>query len=135
MLLGSNAWWEKAMAIVNADDEYYQLAKDIDKSYTFRVLAEPQNGVNQDIIMGYRIDHGKLVDHWEEERPTDFVISGPYKVWYQIIKGELGPIKAMTMRKLTVKGSLPELLKYNRATLRWVDLLRTIETEFHGNYK
>ena len=135
MLLGSKEWWDKAMEIVNSDEEYYKLAKNINKSYTFKVLAEPENGINENIIMGYKIENGKMTDHWENERPTDFVISGPYKVWYQIIKGKLGPVKAMTMRKLKVKGSLPEMLKYNKATLRWVDLLRTIETEFHGNYE
>lgn len=135
MLIGSKEWWDKAMEIVNADEEYYKHAKTINKSYTFKIFAEPENDIKEDIIMGYKIENGKLVGHWEEERPTDFVISGPYKVWYRILKGEIGPVKAMTMRKLKVKGSLPELLKYNRATLRWVDLLRTIESDYHGNYK
>lgn len=135
MLIGSEEWWDKAMEIVNADEEYYNSAKTLNKSYTFKISAEPENGINEDIIMGYKIENGKLVDHWEEERQTDFVISGPYKVWYRILKGEIGPVKAMTMRKLKVKGSLPEMLKYNKATLRWVELLRTIESEYHGNYQ
>jgi putative sterol carrier protein len=135
MLLGSKEWWDKAIEIVNSDEEYYRLAKDIHKRYTFKVLAEPENGIDENIIMGYQIENGKMTDHWKDNRPTDFVISGSYKVWYQIIKGKLGPIKAMTMRKLKVKGSLPEILKYNKATLRWVDLLRTIDTDFHGNYE
>ncbi|GBD94746.1 SCP-2 sterol transfer family protein [bacterium BMS3Abin05] len=135
MLLGSNEWWAEAMKIVNSDETYYQLAKNLNKSYTFKVLAEPENGISENIIMGYKIENGKIVDHWEDERPTDFVIAGPYKVWYQILKGKMGPVKAMTMRKLKVKGPLPEMLKYNKATLRWVELLRTIKTEFHGNYE
>ncbi len=135
MLLGSKEWWDKAMEIVNSDKEYYKLAKDINKSYIFKVLPEPENGINETIIMGYKIENGKMTEHWEDNRQTDFVISGYYKVWYQIIKGKLGPVKAMTMRKLKVKGSLPEMLKYNKATLRWVDLLRTIDTDFHGNYE
>ncbi len=88
-------------------------------------------GLQEDMVMGYRIEKGKLTEYWSDMRPTDFVISGPYSVWVKILKGELSPIKALTMRKLKVKGSLPLLLKFNRATLRWVELLRQIPTRFH----
>jgi putative sterol carrier protein len=135
MLLGSKEWWEKAKEVVNGDAEYFEAAKNIRKTYTFRVQAEPENGIPNDILMGYKIDGGKIVEYWDADRPTDFVISGPYKVWHQIMKGEMGPIKAMTMRKLAIKGSLPELLKDTKATIRWVALLQTIPTEFHGNYR
>jgi hypothetical protein len=38
------------------------------------------------------------------------------------------------MRKLKVRGNLMKILKMSKATERWLEVLRTIPTEFHGEY-
>ncbi len=42
--------------------------------------------------------------------------------------------KALMTRKLKVKGDLMKLLKYSDGILRWVEILKTIPTEFEGQY-
>jgi len=43
-------------------------------------------------------------------------------------------LQSMTARKLKVKGNLLQLLKTADATIRWLEVLQTIPTEFEGNY-
>ncbi len=134
LLVATPKWMKKAQEIINSDQEYEELAKEINHTFTFYIKKEPQKGVEEDIIIGYKIEHGKMTDFWTEKRKTDFEISGPYSVWVKIFNNELGPIKALTMGRLRVKGSLPKLLKFNKATLRFVELLRRIPTKFHGQF-
>ncbi len=134
LLVASPEWLEKAKEIINSDAEYEKLARNINNTFTFYIKKEPQNGINEDIIIGYKIEYGKLTEFWTEKRKTDFEISGPYGVWVKVFNNEMGPVKALTMGKLRVKGSLPKLLKFNKATLRFVDLLRQVPTRFHGKY-
>jgi hypothetical protein len=37
-------------------------------------------------------------------------------------------------RKLKVKGNFMKLLKYSDGLLRWVEILKTLATEFEGQY-
>jgi len=73
-------------------------------------------------------------DIWLGERKTEFTISGNYGVWVNILTGKSGVTKAFLMRKLRVRGSLMKILKLSAATERWLEILRTIPTEFHGEY-
>ncbi len=63
------------------------------------------------------------------------MLSGPYGVWVDILRGVLGPTKAFLMRKLRVRGSMMRLLKTSDSTMRWLEILRTIRTEFEGEYE
>jgi hypothetical protein len=49
-------------------------------------------------------------------------------------RGKLGATKAITMRRLKVQGPFLQLLKGGDRVLLWVDTLRTIPTEFEGEY-
>jgi len=46
----------------------------------------------------------------------------------------MGPIAAMTTRRLKIRGNILRLLSGSDSTLRMVELLRTIPTEFEGQY-
>jgi putative sterol carrier protein len=134
MKLGSLEYLEEMMRVSNADEKYLKLAKGEYESYTMVLNAEPEKGVEDIIIVGYKVEGGRITEVWEGERPTTFTISGPYGVWVDILRGKLGPNKALLMRKLKVRGNFLKLLKLADATIRWVELLRTIPTEFEGEY-
>jgi hypothetical protein len=76
----------------------------------------------------------QILEVWEGERQTDFVLSGPYGVWVDILLGKLGASKAFVTRKLKVRGSSLRILQSSDSTMRWLDILRTIPTEFEGSY-
>lgn len=134
MKFASMEYLEEVRRRSNADEEYQRLARDESDSYLMVVKAEPERGVPETVSIGYAAEQGTITDVWIGERDTDFVLSGPYPVWVRILTGQLDPNKAMMMRKLKVKGNLLQLLKTADATLRWLEILQTIPTEFEGEY-
>lgn len=118
----------------NSDEEYLKLAKGEYASYTFVIEAEPKKGVEKNMVIGYVVEDGKIVDIWVGERKTDFTIIGKYETWVNVLLGKLDATKALMMRKLKAKGNFLKLMKYTKPTLRWLEILRTIPTEFHGDY-
>jgi len=51
-----------------------------------------------------------------------------------VLTGKIGATKAITMRKLKVKGNLANLLKHKRAIDRYVEVLGEVTAEFEGDY-
>jgi putative sterol carrier protein len=124
----------EVMKRTNLDDEYQRLAKDETGSFTMIFDAEPKKRIPQSIVVGYREEKGKILEVWEGERQTDFVLSGPYGVWADMLLGKLGANKAFVMRKLRVRGDFMRILRSSDSTMRWLEILRTIPTEFEGDY-
>jgi len=134
MKFGSMEYLEEVRRYSNADEAYQRLAKDESDSYLMVIQAEPNKGIAETLSIGYAADHGTITEVWIGERETDFVLQGPYGVWVRILTGQLDPNKAMMMRKLKVKGNLLQLLRTADATMRWLQVLQTIPTEFEGDY-
>jgi len=134
MEFGSKEYLKEIMKRSNADEKYLELTKGENTSYTFIIQAEPQKGVEKDIVLGYTVEDGVTTDIWLGERKTEFTISGKYGVWVNILTGKTGVTKAFLTRKLKVRGNLMKILKLSGATERWLEILRTIPTEFHGEY-
>jgi len=118
----------------NADPEYLELAKGHNASYTLVLEAEPEKGVAERIVVGFDNVDGKIGEVWRGERPTDFTLSAPYGVWVDILRGKMGPTKAIASRKLRTQGPFLQLLQGANRIIRWVEVLRTIPTEFEGAY-
>jgi len=131
---GSLEYMNEAMKRTNADPEYERLSKEETGSFTMILDADAKNGIPQSIIVGYREEKGKILEVWEGERQTDFVLSGPYGVWVDILLGKLGASRAFVMRKLKVRGDFLRILRSSDSTMRWLEILRTIPTEFEGSY-
>lgn len=135
LLLGSEDYLEEAKKRINEDETYAELAKDIKDSYTLVMQAESAKGINETLILGFEITNGKMTDVWRGDRKTDFILSAKYGDFVDILTGKLNVTKAFITRKLKIKGSLARLLKTSKATERFVDVLRTIPTEFEGEYQ
>lgn len=131
---GSLEYMNEVMRRTNADAEYQRLGKDETGSFTMILGAEPDKAILQSIVIGYREEKGKILEVWQGERQTDFVLSGPYGVWVDILAGKLGATKAFVMRKLKVRGDFLRIVKGSDATNRWIEVLRGIPTEFEGSY-
>lgn len=122
------------MKRTNSDAKYLELSKGENEIYTLVLEAEPDKGVPQTLTLCYRVEDGKIAEVFPTEREATFRISAPYGVWVDILRGALGANKALMTRRLKVKGNFMKLLKYSEGVLRWVDILRTIPTEFEGHY-
>lgn len=120
---------------LNEDELYEEAASKINNSYTLEVLEEESKGIKHSLHIGYTIEKGKMTDVWEGKKETPFLMSAPYGIWVEIVKGRLNSTKAFMTRKLKVKGSLKEILRSGKATDRLIKLLQSIPTEFEGSYK
>jgi putative sterol carrier protein len=127
-------YMNEVMKRTNADAEYQRLGKDETGSFTMILGAETEKGIPAATVVGYREEKGKILEVWQGERQTDFVLSGPYGVWVDILVGRIGATKAFVMRKLKVRGDFLRIVKGSDATNRWIEVLRTIPTEFEGAY-
>lgn len=119
----------------NSDRTYLGLAKGESLSYTMVIEPEPQKGVMERRVVGYRTDDGVITAVWEGEKPTDMVISAPYGIWVSILLDKISVTRAFLMRKLRLKGNLAIILKMSKSTDRWLEILRTIPTQFLGAYE
>jgi SCP-2 sterol transfer family len=134
MKLASLEYLEEVKKRSNADAQYLELAKGNNESYTLVLEPEPAQGVSGRIVVGFDNADGQMDQVWEGQRPTLFTLSGPYGVWVDILRGKMGPTKAITMRKLKTQGPFLQLLQGGNRIIRWVEILRTIPTEFEGSY-
>ncbi|NIN66649.1 MAG: hypothetical protein GTO63_18575 [Anaerolineae bacterium] len=134
MKLASLEYLEEAKKRSNSDPEYLELAKGDTESYTLVLGEEPDKGVGEQVVVGFDMVDGEMNEVWLGERPTDFTITGPYGVWVDVLRGKMGPNKAIAMRKLKTQGPFLQLLQRSDRIIRWVKVLRTIPTEFEGDY-
>ena len=134
MKLGSPEYLEEAKRRSNCDATYCRMTQNEHESYTLVLQAEPKKGIQSNTTLGFQVDHGQIPEIWVGERKTDFLLIGPYGVWVDILRGALNPNKALTMRKLKVRGNLLQLLRTSDSTIRWVEILQMIPTEFEGEY-
>ncbi|MGZ4908251.1 MAG: SCP2 sterol-binding domain-containing protein [Halobacteriota archaeon] len=134
MQFASLQYMEEVKRRSNADQQYLQLAKGNNESYTLVLEPEPAQGVQEQIIIGFNNVDGKMDQYWVEQRPTLFTLTAPYGVWVDILRGKMGATKAITMRKLRTQGPFMKLLQGASRITHWVEILRTIPTEFEGSY-
>jgi hypothetical protein len=134
MKLGSREYMDEVCRRSNADEKYRKLAKGQFETYTLVLEAEPAKRVKAPVIIGFDCRDGEFCETWQGSRPTLFTLSAPYGTWVEILRGKLGATKAITMRRLKVQGPFLQLLKGGDRVLLWVDILRTVPTEFEGDY-
>ena len=134
MKLASLEYMEEVKRRSNADAQYLELAKGNNESYTLVLEPEPEHGVVETAAIGFDNVDGLMNQAWLGQRPTHFTLSAPYGVWVDILRGKMGPTKAITMRKLKTQGPFLQLLQGGTRIIRWVEILRTIPTEFEGSY-
>ena len=134
MKLATLEYLEAVKVKSNSDPQYLELAKGNNESYTLVLEPEPAQGVQEQIVIGFDNVDGKMNQVWVGQRPTLFTLSGSYGVWVDVLRGKMGATKAITMRKLKTQGPFLQLLQGANRITRWVEILRTIPTEFAGNY-
>jgi putative sterol carrier protein len=60
----------------------------------------------------------------------DFVVTAPYSRWKQVATKELDATKGMLQGKLKLKGDLPTIVRYTKATAEMADCTARIPIEW-----
>jgi putative sterol carrier protein len=129
----SKEWIDTLAEKLRKDQAYQQAAVGFDAIFQFVVEPEPDKGIPERLEVGIVLP--ACEETWEGMRDdANYTMSGRYGVYVDVLTGKLGATRAITMRKLKVKGNLANLLKYKRAIDRYVEVLGEVESEFEGDY-
>jgi putative sterol carrier protein len=136
-LFPSEEWLEQYVEAINASPEYADAAATWEGDLVFVYEKEPDKGVPDDLYAWLDLWHGKCRGHEVLTGPDDpkaqsakFTISAPYSRWKSVVKKELDPVKGMMQGKIKVKGDLPTIVRYVKASNVLVDLTTQVETSF-----
>jgi putative sterol carrier protein len=116
----SNEWAQQFKEEINRSSVYRQAAKGWKWTVGLVVEAEPDRsfpearGIVMDLLDGEARDI--RVGSADNARACDFVITAPYSRWKQVATKELDAIRGMLTGKLKLKGDLPTIVRYTKAS-------------------
>ena len=134
-IMGTPEWVGTFEKLIQEDEHYKQVAKTWEGTVVIHILANPDNGLDDDIFMLMDLWHGdcrsvRLVPREVGEK-ANFVLTGELERWQSVMKKELDTVKAMMQGKIKLKGSLPVIVRYVKASMRLTELSGEIDTIFH----
>jgi putative sterol carrier protein len=131
----SPEWVSAYGAAINASDAYRAASL----AWTHGAVAlvvnpQPEIGIQEAIGIWLDLDRGtcreaRIVSVAEADR-APFVIAGDYAHWKRVIRKELGPIAGIMQRKLSLKGSLPIVVRFVKSAEQLVEAATRVPTKF-----
>jgi putative sterol carrier protein len=116
----SSEWAQRFKDEINQSSVYRQAARGWKWTVGLVVEAEPDRnfpearGIVMDLLDGEARDI--RVGSADEARACDFVITAPYSRWKQVATKELDATRGMLTGKLKLKGDLPTIVRYTKAS-------------------
>ena len=128
-------WVEEFKKQINSSEGYKKAgATWIAGPVALIISARPEIGIKEDVGIWLDLHQGVCRDAKiitaEESQKAPFCITGDYARWKQVIKKELEPVKGMMQGKLKLKGDLPTIVRYVKASQELVECTTRIETKF-----
>jgi hypothetical protein len=116
-VFGTLSLYEAMAEALNRDPVWVEKGANITASMVYSFLPP----IGRLFFLNY--DHGKITEvaelAAEEERPSDYLISGSPEVWKAVFRKELKPTTAMATGKLKVRGKQSYLLR-NMAAFSYI---------------
>lgn len=130
----SEEWFQAYIAAIDASDEYAEYAATWEGDVIIQVEAEPDKGVPTDVRGLLDLWHGGCrgggIVEASRAASAEFVVRAPYSRWKDVIRGDLEPVKALVQGKLRVRGDLPKILRYVKATQELAYIAGSVDTTF-----
>jgi putative sterol carrier protein len=116
----SDEWARQFKDEVNKSSVYKAAAKGWKWTVGLVVEAEPDKNVPESLGVVMDLFDGEARDIHvgpaSEAQACQFVITAPYSRWKQVATGELDATKGMLQGKLKLKGDLPTIVRYTKAS-------------------
>lgn len=128
----SEQYMEEAIKRTRENSEYQKASKGFDDTVAFIVEPEPGKGISERKIVGTILP--QATEYWMDDRPVTFTFISHYSVYVDIMTGKLDALRAITKGTLKLKGPMFKILRYVKGTNLWIETLRTIPTEFEGDF-
>ena len=131
----SPEWVRAYGAAINASETYKSASLEWTHGDVALVVnPQPEIGIKEPVGIWLDLDRGtcreaKIVSQGEADR-APFVIAGDYAHWKRVIRKELGPIAGIMQRKLSLKGSLPIVVRFVKSAEQLVEAATRVPTKF-----
>jgi putative sterol carrier protein len=122
----SDAWIKELRRVCNDDPEFTDSCTNFSGKMVWQIEAEPGR-LDKTAYLYCWIHHGELkeaeaLNSTDEKPDVEYIITGKYQAWKEIVKGRLEPLRALTTRKVKlVKGSQLKLLKQVKMAMRMMN--------------
>ncbi|MHA2088304.1 MAG: SCP2 sterol-binding domain-containing protein [Promethearchaeota archaeon] len=140
MKFGTQEWAEAYAKAINDNENYRDAAGPTGFppdgwEGDFLFVVEPAGNLDHEIRMFVGLYHGECtgsrVLKEGEETDAEYIYSGPYDAWEQVLKKELDPIRGLLAGKFKLQGDMAKVLKATRAAAELVNSTTMIDTEFY----
>ncbi len=140
MKFASPEWAKAYCKAINDNENYREAAGPIGFppdgwEGDFLFIIEPSGNLDHEIRMFVGLYHGECTGarilEQGEETEVEYIYSGSYDAWEQVVKGELDPIRGLLAGKFKLQGDMAKVLKATRAAQELVNSTATIDTEFY----
>jgi putative sterol carrier protein len=131
----SEEWVKAYQDVINSSEAYKKAgAKWTHGAVALICKANPPLGIEEDVGIWLDLEKGvckeaKIVDG-ATATSAPFCITGEYSRWKQVVKKELDPVKGMMQGKLKLKGSLPTIVRFVKASQELVNSASDVDTKF-----
>ncbi|MBC8335104.1 MAG: hypothetical protein ISR59_08320 [Anaerolineales bacterium] len=132
----SPEWLEEGAKLYRATDRFENALKKVTTKIFYRITAEPDWGIEKDIIFGAEVEAGKLLElsfynETESQNRADFILAATPQVWKSILRKDKKFISEFMLGKIALEsGSKPGLLKITPYANHFVDALTQFELQF-----
>jgi putative sterol carrier protein len=136
----SPEWSNEYCKALNESEEYREAARNWREGAVMLVVTDLPESVKQRYgaeAVGMVLDLHEGVCRgveWVAERSSEkanFIISGSFQTWVDIISGKLHPTTALMTRRLKLeKGSIGVILRFARAAIAMVSAAQKVPTVF-----
>jgi len=132
VLFPSEEWTAKFMEKLNENEKYQKAAAKWEGDFLFVIEPDGTGSLTETVTMYCDLWHGKcrkaFVVTPETDTPdAEFVWSGKYGQWLKLLKGEIGPIKALMQRKFKLKGNYAKVMRATKAAQELVATTTQVE--------
>jgi putative sterol carrier protein len=130
----SDEWAQAFKDEINKSDAYRQAAKGWKWTVGLVVEAEPDKGfplakgVVMDLFDGEARDI--KVGTADDAGACEFVITAPFTRWKQVALKELDATRGMLQGKLKLKGNLPTIVRYTKASQELTNCTTRVPVEW-----
>ena len=140
MKFGTPEWASAYVKAINSNENYRDAAGPSGFppdgwEGDFLFVVEPSGNLDHEIRMFVGLYHGECTGASilgeGEEKDTEYIFSGKYDAWEQVLKKELDPIRGMLSGKFKLQGDMAKVLKATRAAQELVVSTTLIDTEFY----
>ena len=129
---GSPEWLAVFEKLVKEDEQYKEDAKDWEGTVVLVTLANPEEGLDEDVYLLMDLWHGECREAYEAKDPDDktpeFVIRAPVSAWRKVIEKKLDPIRALMTRQLKLTGTMTKIMKQPKTATDLVNCCTLVET-------